>query len=349
MSQERLHQPHDPPDQEEVLRLVNEAERHQVRFVNLEFTDVVGIVKSVTIPVEQFSDCLAHGKWFDGSSIEGFARIAESDMYLLPDLSTFAIIPWSAPGDVTARIICDVLTPSGERYQGDPRAVLRRALHEATQQGFRYVVAPELEFFLLQRSDGKPAPLPHDRGSYFDLSTDLAAAVRREMVSALQAMGPRIETSHHEVAAGQHEIDFEPANALASADAIMTARYALKAIAQQHDLYATFLPTEAASSSLPATAAAARGDAPSHDGLLPASGAAARESPRHGAPSQPAAPAGCAAAWQAAQKDGASRCSPSANPQSPAALARRGSAAAAPATRARRSGPAHQGSRWPVH
>jgi|SRR5579883_251156 glutamine synthetase len=242
MSQERLHQPHDPPDQEEVLRLVNEAERHQVRFVNLEFTDVVGIVKSVTIPVEQFSDCLAHGKWFDGSSIEGFARIAESDMYLLPDLSTFAIIPWSAPGDVTARIICDVLTPSGERYQGDPRAVLRRALHEATQQGFRYVVAPELEFFLLQRSDGKPAPLPHDRGSYFDLSTDLAAAVRREMVSALQAMGPRIETSHHEVAAGQHEIDFEPANALASADAIMTARYALKAIAQQHDLYATFLP-----------------------------------------------------------------------------------------------------------
>ena len=242
MSQESLHQPYDQPGQEEVLRLVHEAERHQVRFVNLEFTDVVGIVKSVTIPVEQFPDCLAHGKWFDGSSIEGFARIAESDMYLRPDLSTFAIIPWSASNDVTARIICDVLTPVGERYQGDPRSVLRRALYAATQQGFRYVVAPELEFFLLQRSDGKPAPLPHDRGSYFDLSTDLAAAVRREMVSALQAMGPRIETSHHEVAAGQHEIDFEPAEALASADAIMTARYALKAIALQHDLYATFLP-----------------------------------------------------------------------------------------------------------
>jgi glutamine synthetase len=230
------------PVQEDVQRLVSEAEHHQVRFVNLEFTDVVGIVKSVTIPVEQFADCLTHGKWFDGSSIESFARIAESDMYLRPDFSTFAIIPWSAANDVTARIICDVLTPAGERYQGDPRGVLRRALNEAEQQGFRYVVAPELEFFLLQRADGKPAPLPHDQGSYFDLSTDLAASVRREMGQALLAMGTRIETSHHEVAAGQHELDFELADALTSADAIMTARYALKAIAQQHDLYATFLP-----------------------------------------------------------------------------------------------------------
>jgi glutamine synthetase len=242
MNQENPYQPYDQPAQEAVLRLVHEAERHHVRFVNLEFTDVVGIVKSVTIPAEQFSDCLAYGKWFDGSSIESFARIAESDMYLRPDLSTFAIVPWSAPNDVTARIICDVLTPGGERYQGDPRAVLRRALHEAEQQGFRYVVAPELEFFLLQRSNSKPAPLPHDQGSYFDLSTDLASSVRREMVGALQAMGPRIETSHHEVAAGQHELDFELTGALASADAIMTARYTLKAIALRHDLYATFLP-----------------------------------------------------------------------------------------------------------
>src|SRR5579885_1180785 len=115
--------PHEQPAQEEIQRLVSEAERQQVRFVNLEFTDVVGIVKSVTIPVEQFADCLARGKWFDGSAIESFARMAESDMYLRPDLSTFAIIPWSAPGDVTARIICDVLTPAGERYQSDPRSV----------------------------------------------------------------------------------------------------------------------------------------------------------------------------------------------------------------------------------
>ncbi len=243
MSQPSRHEAAESPTQADITRLVNEAGRQHVRFVNLEFTDVVGIAKSVTIPVEQFPDCLAHGKWFDGSAIEGFARIAESDMYLRPDLSTFAVIPWSKAGDVTARIICDVLTPSGERYHGDPRSVLRQALDEAGQQGFRYVVAPELEFFLLQRAaDGTPTPLPHDRGSYFDLSTDLAAAVRREMVHALQAMGTRIETSHHEVAAGQHELDFELADALASADASMTARYALKAIAQQHDLYATFLP-----------------------------------------------------------------------------------------------------------
>jgi glutamine synthetase len=241
MSQFSEH-PSDRPPQEDIQRLVNEAERQRVRFVNLEFTDVVGIVKSVTIPVEQFADCLAQGKWFDGSAIESFARIAESDMYLRPDLSTFAIIPWSAPGDVTARIICDVLTPAGERYQSDPRSVLRRALNEARQQGFRYMVAPELEFFLLQRADGKPAPLPHDQGSYFDLSTDLAAAVRREMAQSMLEMGIHIETSHHEVAAGQHELDFELTDALASADAIMTARYTLKAIAQKHDLYATFLP-----------------------------------------------------------------------------------------------------------
>jgi glutamine synthetase len=232
----------EPSGQGERTRLIEEAKRQQVRFVNLEFTDVVGIVKSVTIPIEQFADCLAHDKWFDGSAIEGFARIAESDMYLRPDLSTFALIPWSSPNDVTARIICDVLTPGGESYQGDPRAVLRRALREAEEQGFRYVVAPELEFFLLQREKGTPAPLPHDQGSYFDLSTDLAASVRREMVTALQRMGQRIEASHHEVAAGQHELDFEPADALATADAIMTARYALKAIAQGHGLYATFLP-----------------------------------------------------------------------------------------------------------
>ncbi|HEY7123740.1 MAG TPA: glutamine synthetase family protein [Ktedonobacterales bacterium] len=232
----------EPSGQDERTLLIEEAKRHQVRFVNLEFTDVVGIVKSVTIPVEQFPDCLAHDKWFDGSAIEGFARIAESDMYLRPDLSTFVLIPWSRSGEVTARIICDVLTPGGESYQGDPRAVLRRVLREAQEQGFGYVVAPELEFFLLQREKGTPAPLPHDQGSYFDLSTDLAASVRREMVSALQAMGQRIEASHHEVAAGQHELDFEPADALATADAIMTARYTLKAIAQVHGLYATFLP-----------------------------------------------------------------------------------------------------------
>ncbi len=253
----RAHQPHQDGqgDQERVVATI---EQEQVRFVNLEFTDVVGMAKSVTIPVEQFSDCLAHGKWFDGSSLESFARIAESDMYLFPDLSTFAVLPGTVRpsssarihdvvmgddgADVVARVICDVRTPDGERFDGDPRATLLRAMNVARSLGYEFHVAPELEFFLLRLEDKTPTPLPHDRGGYFDLSTDLAATVRRQMVNALQQMGITIEASHHEVAAGQHEIDFENNEALHIADGLMTAKYVLKAIAAHHDLYATFLP-----------------------------------------------------------------------------------------------------------
>ncbi|SRR6266436_155320 len=237
-------------------RLVATIEAEHVRFVNLEFTDVVGMAKCVTIPVEQFPDCLIHGKWFDGSSLEGFARVAESDMYLFPDLDTFAILPEGVrpqalrqeateqmvDDDVVARVICDVRTPDGERFDGDPRATLVHALDVAHSMGYGFLVAPELEFFLLRYEDGIPAPLPHDRGGYFDLSTDLAAAVRRQMVRALQQMGIMIESSHHEIAAGQHELDFEMKDALHIADGLMTAKYVLKAIAAQHGLYATFLP-----------------------------------------------------------------------------------------------------------
>ena len=236
------------------------VEAEGIGFVNLEFTDVVGMAKCVTIPVEQLPDCLIHGKWFDGSAIEGFARVAESDMYLYPDLDTFAILPgkirpseitpafYSEPNDqyleagAVARIICDVRTPNGERFDGDPRATLLLALDLANSMGFNFLVAPELEFFLLHLEDKTPMPLPHDRGGYFDLSTDLAATVRRQMVQALQQMDIRIEASHHEVAAGQHELDFETADALHIADGLMTAKYVLKGIAAQHDLYATFLP-----------------------------------------------------------------------------------------------------------
>src|SRR5436305_1722426 len=234
-------------------------EREHIRFVNLEFTDVVGMAKCVTIPVEQFPDFLEHGKWFDGPAIEGFARIAESDMYLFPDLSTFAVLPSevrpSAPGalsqvgdgelsddDKVARVICDVRTPDGERFDGDPRAMLSRALDMARSMGYKFMASPELEFFLLRLDEKTPTPLPHDRGGYFDLSTDLAASVRRQMVHALQQTGSPIEASHHEVAAGQHEIDFEASDALHIADGLMTAKYVLKAIAAQHGLYATFLP-----------------------------------------------------------------------------------------------------------
>ncbi len=234
-------------------------ERERVRYVNLEFTDVVGMAKCVTIPVEQFPDCVEHGKWFDGSALEGFARVAESDMYLFPDLGTFAVLPERvrsqaaipgmqvmnsqvADGEVVARVICDVRAPDGERFEGDPRATLVRAVEVARSLGYTFQVAPELEFFLLHLEDKTPMPLPHDRGGYFDLSTDLAAIVRRQMVQALQQMGIMIEASHHEVAAGQHELDFEANDALHIADGLMTAKYVLKAIAAQHDLYATFLP-----------------------------------------------------------------------------------------------------------
>jgi len=245
-------------DQNREQRVLAALDTEHVGFVNLEFTDVVGMAKCVTIPVKQFPDCLTHGKWFDGSASEGFARVAESDMYLFPDLDTFAILPENvqpqaigrdksyvdsiADGDIVARVICDVRTPDGERFDGDPRATLLRALDIARAMGYQFLAAPELEFFLLQLKDKTPTPLPHDQGGYYDLSTDLAATLRRQMVQALQQMGIKIEVSHHEVAAGQHELDFETSDARHIADGLMTAKYVLKAIAAQHDLYATFLP-----------------------------------------------------------------------------------------------------------
>ncbi|MBI4504200.1 MAG: type I glutamate--ammonia ligase [Chloroflexi bacterium] len=219
------------------------AEKDGVRFVNLQFTDIVGVVKSVTIPADQFPDAIDQGKWFDGSSIEGFARIAESDMYLSPDLTTFAVLPWERGADTTARVICWVYNPNGELFDGDPRAVLHRQLERARRLGYMFNTGPELEFFLLKPDpEGRISPLPHDRGGYFDLSTDLAIHVRKEMVNVLQALGIRVETSHHEVAMGQHEIDFEYGDALRTADNAVTFKYALKAVAQRHGLHATFMP-----------------------------------------------------------------------------------------------------------
>lgn len=247
------------PEQNMHARIMATITAENVRFVNLEFTDVVGVAKCVTIPVEQFPDCLTHGKWADGSASEGFARIVESDMYLFPDLATFAVLPGTVrpqatlqplnlagtdttDTDVVARVICHVRMPDGEPFDGDPRATLLQALDVAARMGYDFRAAPELEFFLLRLEDKTPAPLPYDRGGYFDLSTDLAAAVRRQVVQALQQMHIKIEASHHEVAAGQHELDFEMNDALRTADGLMTAKYVLKAIAAQHGLYATFMP-----------------------------------------------------------------------------------------------------------
>jgi len=227
------------------------AEEHGIRFVQLQFTDIMGSVKSVAIPLHQLDASLQHGTWFDGSSIEGFTRIAESDQYLKPDLTTFAEIPWQAghanPGPLggrgTARLICDVYTPKGEPFVGDPRYVLKRQLARAAKLGYRFNTGPELEFFLFRRDeDGGIRPLPHDQAGYFDFSTDLAQDVRQDMVNALEAFGIRVEAAHHEVAPGQHEIDFEYSDALKTADNAITFRFTLKAVAQMHGLYATFMP-----------------------------------------------------------------------------------------------------------
>lgn len=240
-------------------QIMARVRNEHIRFVNLEFTDVIGIAKSVTVPVEQFADSLTHGKWFDGSSLEGVARIVESDMYLFPDLSTFTVFPTEGGSlaarefgsplgsgerveSSVARVICNVRFPSGESFDGDPRGCLLRSLEVAHAMGYEFRVAPELEFFLV-RMDGKvPIPLPHDQSGYFDLSTDVAVRIRHQMLLALQKMGIAIEGSHHEVAAGQHELDFALGDALSIADSLMTAKYLLKSIAAQHGLQATFLP-----------------------------------------------------------------------------------------------------------
>ena len=228
---------------EQLERVDELIRRNDIRFIRLQFSDIIGITKHVTIPVGQWSEATEHGVWFDGSAIEGFARIAESDMYLVPDLSTFAAIPWEMDLS-TARVICDVRTPDGEPFEGDPRYVLKKQLARATEMGFDFKVGPELEFFLFKRHrDGSLLPLePHDNAGYFDVGTDLAHNVRRQMVDALQAMGITVEASHHEVAMGQSEIDFAYDNALATADNATTFRNVLKAIAQKNGLHCTFMP-----------------------------------------------------------------------------------------------------------
>jgi len=201
---------------------------------------VLGTVKSITIPAERFAHAVQKGEWFDGSSVEGFARIFESDMYLRPDLSTLVIAGPATGG--TAQVICDILTPDGQRFAGDPRSVLARALADAAEMGFGYSVATEVEFFLLKGEDGPLRPLPHDSASYFDHALDLGSEVRQEMVAALVPLGIAVETSHHEVAAGQHELDLGPLDAMRAADQLVTLKYTVRAIAGRRGLHATFMP-----------------------------------------------------------------------------------------------------------
>jgi glutamine synthetase len=220
------------------------AKEQKVEFINVMFTDILGTMKAITIPVSKLEDAIESNVWFDGSSVEGFARISESDMYLKLDLDTFAVIPWSRNSRaVTALIIADVYMPDGSPFEGDPRGILKKQLARAEKLGYRFNTGPELEFFLFKKNaEGKLEPLPHDTAGYFDQTTDLASEIRKEMSFALKELGIDVEALHHEVAVGQHEIDFKYDYALRCADIVIIMKYALKSIAMQHDLHCTFMP-----------------------------------------------------------------------------------------------------------
>ena len=228
-------------DKQEVLERVK---ADNVRFVSLQFTDIVGTIKNVAIPAGRLGEVLEKGVWFDGSSVEGFARIYESDMVLVPDVNTYRLLPWEPQARKVARIICDVHRPNGDPFEGDPRYILKRAIRAAEERGYNYNVGPELEFFLFKmNSEPKIRPVPHDVGGYFDFSPrDLASQVRGDIAVTLESLGMEVEMAHHEVAAGQHEIDIRYADALTSADNVMTLRYTVKAVSQTFGLYATFMP-----------------------------------------------------------------------------------------------------------
>jgi len=227
---------------EDVLRLAKDLD---VKFIRLQFTDIFGMLKNVAITVEQLEKALNNQCMFDGSSIEGFVRIEESDMYLRPDPNTFAIFPWRPQTGKVARLICDVYNPDGTPFEGDPRYVLKRALKKALDMGYeKFHVGPECEFFLfLTDSEGNPTTKLYDNAGYFDLGPiDLGENTSRDICLMLEEVGFEIEASHHEVAPSQHEIDFRYQDALTTADNIMTFKMVVKTMAQKNSLHATFMP-----------------------------------------------------------------------------------------------------------
>ncbi|OLZ08119.1 type I glutamate--ammonia ligase [Sulfobacillus thermosulfidooxidans] len=224
--------------------VLEKAKALNVKFIRLQFTDILGVVKNVAIPLQSLEAALDGQIMFDGSSIEGFVRIEESDMYLDPDPDTFAIFPWSPPEGMTARLMCDIKHPDGSPFAGDPRTTLKRVLREAHELGYDITVGPEPEFFLFERDkDGKATNRTVDQAGYFDLSpVDLGEDVRREIVLTLEQMGIGIEATHHEVSPGQHEIDLRYADALRTADNIVTFRFVARTVALQRNFHATFMP-----------------------------------------------------------------------------------------------------------
>ncbi len=224
-------------DRDKILKTVKD---HDVKYVYLWFTDILGFLKSFAITLHELETALDEGLGFDGSSIEGFTRIQESDMIARPDTNTFALLPWQIDGQNVARMICDVHTPDGQPYEGDPRFVLKRALQKAKTEGFDFYIGPELEYFYFP-SDKDPTPL--DQGGYFDLlPLDLGNDLRKETIGKLEQMGVEVEYSHHEVAPSQHEIDLRYAEALRMADIVQTYKTVVKRTAYEHGIYATFMP-----------------------------------------------------------------------------------------------------------
>ncbi len=226
------------------IELREKIESDEVKFLSLQFTDVTGSVKSVDIHPSRLEDALEDGIWFDGSSVEGFARIQESDMRLVIDPDTYTLLPWSPPDLRRARVFCDIYQPTGEPFAGDPRGTLKRFLKKVEERGWKYNIGPEPEFFLFRKNGVETIhPVPHDVGGYFDFSADdEAVRVRTKLMDALDQMGLEVEFGHHEVALGQHEIDFRYSDALRTADNVLTMKYTVKAIAAQQGLVASFMP-----------------------------------------------------------------------------------------------------------
>lgn len=224
--------------------VIAEAREKGVKFIRLQFTDLLGVMKNVAITIDQLEKALDNELMFDGSSIYGFTRIEESDMYLRPDPDTFVVFPWRPREGGVARLMCDIYNPDGTPFNGCPRVVLKRTLAKAAEMGYTMQVGPELEFFLFRLdAEGVPTLTTHDNAGYFDLSpVDLGEQARREIVLTLEQMGFEIEASHHEVAPGQHEIDFKYSDALDTADKIVTFKFVVRTIAQRHGLHATFMP-----------------------------------------------------------------------------------------------------------
>jgi len=225
----------------EARKVLERVEQDNIEFITLQFTDLLGVIKEVIIPVEKLEDALTDGAWFDGSSIEGFARIQESDLFLKPVPETYAVVPWLTEDGKTARLICDIYRADGKAFEGDPRYILKQAAAKAAKQGYHYNVGPEPEFYLFT-ADSQKRTMPIDHDSYFDLSSHEGYKTIKRIVAALESFGINLEASHHEVGFGQYEIDFHYGHCLDIADKVVTLKYTAKKIAQMHNLHATFMP-----------------------------------------------------------------------------------------------------------